>query len=387
MKNSKLLPSALALALMSSFASHAGIAIVDNEQGRFAIGGDVEFDFDYRDKKGNPNQTPEAGPNDNSYGQGGRVLIDFDGLRTLDNGNYLRVNVELLAETTGNAGIDNAFFAFGGQDSWMVKAGRYEAFDMFPKGMDVFLETTGNTSDEQYNDGEGYFYQMKEGRGRGDAAGQIMYGHQLNNFYIEVSTLIGDRASFFGTESTHGTPTATASQRYYHGQEISADKDSFIVRPVISYKVGDFTLSAAMEANLVSDALVTVAGDVSNRTGYGLTANYDANGVNANLSYAYLDALNEKDQSIGATVTWNNIGLGYFWTENKIEASSSTTLNAGTAAGQTLNAAYEFADVMTVEDFSVFLGAYHSNWDDKDKVLNNTFEKDSGARVRLKYFF
>ena len=42
---------------------------------------------------------------------------------------------------------------------------------------------------------------------------------------------------------------------------------------------------------------------------------------------------------------------------------------------------------MTVEDFSVFLGAYYSQWDDKDQVLTNTYEKDAGARVRLKYFF
>ncbi|RKF18487.1 porin [Alginatibacterium sediminis] len=375
--NTKIAVAALAVA--TSFTATAGIAIVDNEQGRFAIGGDVEFDFDYRDKKGN-----DGHDNDNSYGQGGRVLIDFDGLRTLDNGNYLNVNVELLAETSGNAAIDNAFFAFGNQDSWMVKAGRYEAFDMFPKGMDVFLETTGNTSDEQYNDGEGYFYQMKEGRGRGADAGQIMYGHQLNNFYFEVSTLIGDRSSFFGTGSTHvSNPGDT---RYYHGQEISADKDSFIVRPVVSYQTGDFTLSAAMETNLVKDAITTIDGDASKRTGYGLTANYNANGIDANLSYAYLDALNEKDQSIGATVTWNNFGLGYFWTENKIEEGSSLA-NAGKATGQMLNAAYEFKNVMAVDDFSVFLGAYYSAWDDKDNVLMNTYEKDAGARVRLKYFF
>ena len=107
--------------------------------------------------------------------------------------------------------------------------------------------------------------------------------------------------------------------------------------------MNDFTFSAAMEHNLIKDAIIIegTGEDASERTGYGLTMNYNANGIDANLSYAYLDALNEKDQSIGATVVWNNFGLGYFWTENKFEEGIGTQA-AGKATGQMVNASYEF---------------------------------------------
>jgi hypothetical protein len=103
------------------------------------------------------------------------------------------MNVELTAGNDGDASIDNAFFTFGHQDSWMNKAGGYEAFDMFPEEQDTFVETTDNTSDDQYGE-HGYFYQMKEVRG-GDS-GQVMHAHQVGNRYFELSTLIGDRTDF-----------------------------------------------------------------------------------------------------------------------------------------------------------------------------------------------
>ena len=249
MKNLSTKLAAAAIAVATSFTASAGISIVDNEKGRFAIGGDVEFDFDYRSQK---NIDFTDGDNQTNYGQGGRILIDFDGLRTLDNGTFVHMNVELLAETNGNAAIDNAYIAFG-QDAWKLQAGRYEAYDMFPKGQDVFLETTGNTSDEQYGE-YGYFYQMKEARGRGADAGQLMYAYQANDIYFELGTVVGNRADFFSSD--------IQGIQGFDGN----NKDAFYVRPVLAYQAGDFRIAGAIEHQLISDAFVADGKDISKRT-------------------------------------------------------------------------------------------------------------------------
>jgi hypothetical protein len=371
MINFKAKSTLLTIAVMMSSGSQAGIAIVDNEQGRFAIGGDVEFDFDYENK-----DSDASGESKDSYGQSGRVLIDFDALRTLENGNYLYMNVELLAGTDGDASIDNAFFAFGHKDSWMIKAGRYEAFDMFPKGQDTFVETTGNTSDDQYGE-HGYFYQMKEARGRGGDSGQVMYAHQVGNAYFEVSALIGDRTEFFSAD-------IQSSAGIVH------ENDSFYIRPVVSYQAGDFRLSGAIERQMISDSLTVNGKDIMDRTGYGVTGNFNASGWDLNASFAYMDAVDETNQSLGLSALYSGIGLGYFISQSDYEADHWAGVSKdGTTDIQSFYVSYEIADVLAVEDFSIYLGVYHSIFDDKDGIVKvaGTDEKDTGARIRLKYFF
>ncbi len=62
---------------------------------------------------------------------------------------------------------------------------------MFPVGLDVFLEYSGDTSNDLYTDGSAYVYQMKEARGRG-SDGQIMYSQNFDNLYVEFGTMIGN---------------------------------------------------------------------------------------------------------------------------------------------------------------------------------------------------
>ncbi|GAM63199.1 putative glycoporin [Vibrio ishigakensis] len=69
---------------------------------------------------------------------------------------------------------------------------------MFPVGLDVFLEYSGDTSNELYSDGSAYIYQMKEARGRG-ADGQIMYYQSFGNLYVELGTMLGDRSVYSAT--------------------------------------------------------------------------------------------------------------------------------------------------------------------------------------------
>lgn len=51
---------------------------------------------------------------------------------------------------------------------------------MFPLNQDTFVEHSGNTANDLYDDGSGYIYMMKEGRGRSNAGGNFLVSKQLD---------------------------------------------------------------------------------------------------------------------------------------------------------------------------------------------------------------
>jgi hypothetical protein len=357
--------SLAAVLVSSAMGAHAGIAIVDTEEGNFSVGGNVELNFNYQDRESNDNGNAE-------FNQDGRVLIEFAGEKYTSNGHYVGVKAQPLFESTGNVALDDAYFEFGKKDGWAIKAGRFEAYDMFPVGLDVFLEYSGDTSNELYTGGSAYVYQMKEARGRG-SDGQLMYSQSFGDLYVEVGTMIGDRSDLFSDS--------------YHGVDVDHDnaKDAFLVRPVVSYKMGDFTVAASMETNLVSDAVVDTSGkDISDRTGYGLTGNWSNDSWSVNTNFAYLDAVDETNATAGLNALYNNFGIGYIYGANEYDstwAKGDVTVNTGYAS-------YEFQNVLEVQDFSVLLGTYYTTVDNKTTNTSAFSEDDDfGARVRLYYEF
>ena len=100
-----------------------------------------------------------------------------------------------------------------------------------------------------------------------------------------------------------------------------------------------------------------------------------------------MDAVDERNQSLGLTALYSGFGLGYFWGETKYEAGHWLSAEEGKTKIQTGYASYEFTNVMDVEDFFVYLGAYYSRFEDKFDGSTNPNITDAGARVRLKYFF
>ncbi|KHT62309.1 porin [Photobacterium gaetbulicola] len=381
MKRSGLFKLSLAaLAVATSFTATAGISIVDNEQGSFSIGGDVEFDFNYQD---NDKADQLNRGKDSNYNQTGRVLIEFAGERKTESGHYLAIKAQPLMDSNGDVNLDDAYFSFGQQGGWDLRMGRFEAYDMFPVGQDTFLEYSGDTANDLYRDGAGYVYQMKEARGRATSAGQLMYSQSFDNLYVELASVIGERADLFGTNTSDEKVT-------YHGREVESNKDAIVLRPVVAYQMGDFRIAGAIEANLVKDAVIDSEGnDVSDRIGYGLTANYTLNDLSVNANVAYLDALNEKDTSVGLNVLWKGFGIGYVYGVNDFDAKSG--FYDGKVKIDTFYASYEFANVLDVEDFSIYLGAFHTSLNEEGTRLNDgaMFSEldDKGARVRFKYFF
>ncbi|TXY05006.1 carbohydrate porin [Vibrio mimicus] len=369
----KIFKISLTAALVSiAFNTQAGINVINNESGKLSVDGNVELNFNFQNRESNSS-------NDNEFNQDGRVLIEFAGEKRTSNGHYVAVKAQPLFLTTGGFALDDAYFEFGKKNGWAIKAGRFESFDMFPVGLDVFLEYSGDISNGLYVDGAPYAYQMKEARGRG-SDGQIMYHHTFGDLYVEVTAMLGDRSDLFdgGIGST------------YHGKTIESAKDAFLVRPVVAYQMGDFRLAAAVETNLVSDAIVAEGIDISERTGYGLTGNWSRSDWTVNTSLAYLDAVGERNLSAGANVLWNNTGIGYVYSSNKYNSETSNWAHGNTSVS-TVYASYAFRNALDIQDFSLLLGTYYSmvhnhlTQQSDAKAFNE--HDDFGARVRLFYAF
>ena len=75
---------------------------------------------------------------------------------------------------------------------------------MFPLNQDTFVEYSGNTANDIYDDGSGYIYMMKEGRGRSNAGGNFLVSKQLDNWYFELNSLLEDGISLYNDGNYHG---------------------------------------------------------------------------------------------------------------------------------------------------------------------------------------
>ncbi|QTF91929.1 carbohydrate porin [Halomonas sp. BM-2019] len=372
------------LTLFSAAPALAGL-VYEGESGTLTFGGDVELDINAHNTQSGPIFFTDEVDSQDEYYQDGRILLDVSGERTSTTGNYARFKAQPLIKTDGDPGIDDAWFAFGSRDGLEVRIGRFEAFDLFPLGQDTVYSYSGSTSDGLYTDGQGYVYQAKEGRGRAASAGQVMLSQRSGDFYAELSTLFGDRTDLFDGAGDGGT---------YHGYDIDPDaKNSFIVRPVLAWSPGPWTLAAGMETNLVNDALVDERGeDISDRTGYGTRLSYAAGDWSINANLAYLDAHEEDNLTLGLNAVWRNLGVGYIHARNEIDdvkpgSNGDFELSVpGKYTVDTLYTSYRFPDVLNVENFDVYLGAYYSQIDHKE--IDNLDDADRyGGRLRFKYHF
>ena len=154
-------------------SSMANAAIeCDTPQGQLKLYGDVEFNVDAASSKQQLSSLKETADKKNKpadkdrWDINGRILIGLDGYREINDKNFAGFVVQPLADLSGDMNLDDAAFYFGQKQEWNIKIGRYEAYDMFPLGQDTFIEYSGNTANDLYEDGFGYIYMMKEGRGR-----------------------------------------------------------------------------------------------------------------------------------------------------------------------------------------------------------------------------
>ncbi|WP_369427384.1 carbohydrate porin [Providencia sp. PROV236] len=373
----------------------------NNQYGKLKLYGDVEFNTDIASKKGQLTSVNTQAGKDKDFGDydkwgiNGRILIGLDGERSLENNNYAGFSVQPLANINGQIGLDDANFYFGKKESWQIKLGRYEAYDMFPLNQDTFIEYSGNTANDTYSDGFGYIYMMKEGRGRSNSGGSMMFNTKYDNWYFETNLLIEDGTSIF----TDGE---------YHGRKQINKKNVIYVRPVIAWNKDNFKVAAAIESNVIQNAYgyedknTDEFKNQSKRNGYGLTLGWNSlkndptNGIDVNWSTAYLDASNETDFTTGANILWRRLQLGYIYAHNDIKSyalnydsdiDNEVIFGPGKYDIHTLYTSYELPNILDMDNFKIYIGAYYSVIDGKDIEVKNSDKDRYGSRVRFKYLF
>lgn len=372
-----------------------------NKDAELKFHGDVEFNLDGASRTGSLTSAKTSAnknwaPGDKErWDINGRILLSIDGIQRSSNDQFAGFTAQPLADMNGKMNLDDAAFFFGQQQDWLVKVGRFEAYDMFPLNQDTFIEYSGNTANDLYSDGYGYIYMMKEARGRSNSGGNLLFSKTSDNWYLEVNTLIEDGSSLY------------VDQRY-HGTELDNQKNVVYVRPVIAWRSGDYSVAAAMETNLINNAYGYKDPDgkwhdQSERTGYGLTMNWNTlqknpqDGVVVNMSTAYMNAEDEKDFSAGVNALWHRVELGYIYAHNKISEFNISGLNSecdnecailapGNYDIHTIHTSWQLPNIMNMPNFNIYLGAYTS-W------LNSTAQEEAndqpryGARLRFKYLF
>lgn len=363
-------------------------AVLSHIEGvNLTVGGDVEYNMDGVSKTGGITNKDDyfAGGKGENWGLNGRILLDIDANQQTANGYFAGAHIQPLASMDGSMGLDDAEFYVGRKDDWKVKVGRYEAYDMFGLNNDTFVEYSGNTANDLYQDGYGYSYQMKEGRGRSNAGGSIMVSKNLGNWYFETNALVED-----GTDLFKGS---------YHGNSLESKKNVVYLRPVIAYTSGPWTAAAALESNVIRNAYGYTDSngkfvDQSKRNGYGATLKYNTGDVVWNLNAAALNASNEKDASVGTNIWWRNTEIGYIYSRNDIQkfnaagvSGNDSTFNApGRYDIHTFHGTYLFDNVLDMQNLNVYVGGYASFV--KSSALEHGADNDRyGARVRVKYFF
>jgi hypothetical protein len=368
----RLIPTLLALSMAP--AAHA---VVENngDFGKLSLGGDVELNLNAANTS--PGTLMGQSHQQDRWDMDGRVLLNFTAIKELASGAYGQVVVQPTVSVNAGASADDAWLGFGKRDGWGMKVGRFEAYDMFPLGQDIFVEHSGDSANDLYSDGHGYIYMLKEGRGRAGKGGQVLVNQQVGNWYLELSTLIGDRTNLFANQQ-------------YHGYQVTKDKDSLIARPVVAWKNDNFKLALGAESNLISDAMLANGESISKRNGYGLTSTWSQDNLTLNANVAQMLAVDETDTTAGVNLVWQQLGLGYIYAVNKIDSANTATDPelvdlVGTHKIHTTYASYKIPSVLELQNFDIYLGAYWSQLQPDSETVSNMDRY--GGRVRFKYFF
>lgn len=379
----------------------APATLILNSNADIKFYGDVEFNADAASRTGSLTSIKTSTNNSHSPGNkerwdiNGRILLGVDGIQHADNGKYAGFSVQPLANINGKMNLDDAAFFFGQQNDWKIKAGRFEAWDMFPLNQDTFIEYSGNTANDLYSDGYGYIYMMKEARGRSNSGGNLLFSKNRDNWYFEVNTLVEDGSSLY------------VDQRY-HGRDLNNQKNVVYLRPVVAWSEGSWSAAAAIESNIVNNAYGYNDSDghwhdQSRRTGYGLTFSRNTlksdpqDGTVINISTAFMDAQAETNFSAGINALWQRVEVGYIYAHNNIAEFSSSGMStectddcAISSSGRydihTLHTSWQLPAIMDMPNFAIYLGAYAS-WLNAMSEDDGDHQPRYGARVRAKYIF
>ena len=317
-----LLASAIILATVSSAAS----ATWTSEDGRFNFKGHMRINVDYK----NYDQGFGLTDNNKSKLSDGSSRLYLAGIyrETTAANNFVEAKGQLGLKTNGDTFIEDAYVSFGGEDSWMIQLGRYEAIDLFPVGDDKMLQFAGGSDGLAVGNVGVQYYKVNAGRGRAGDAGQARIVKEFNNITAEVSTIYGDASDLSADSATYYDSTVIDAN-------VTSTDKSFLVRPAVNYKSDDGTVSVSFggewEANKDTVTLTDSSNntiDISDRYGLGATTTLKFGDLSWTTSAAYQD-LNKQYETKTANTnlsynlgTNNSVFAGVMYTTNDFEAAN-----------------------------------------------------------------
>lgn len=368
----------LAIAVIT--ASSSAVAGWTSEDGRLSIGGDAEINFDaINNNNGVQDATiptrDNRGLTETQLADDSRFLMDVTWRDSREDGSYIQATAQPLFKANGAVEMDDAFFAFGMENSWEFQIGRFEAMDLFPLGKDISMFYAAG------GDGIGqgvYYYMAKEARGRRGDAGQARIAGHFSNWTAEVSTVYGDTSEILGS-----------SNIYLDGKDsISSKNNSFIIRPAVNYLSDSGTVSISFggeyEANsdsvLISDN-VGKEYDLSDRYGLSATATLTFGDLIWHNSAAYQDAKELwKAQTFNSNIEYNAFGLGASVARNEhVDNNKTDTKSYLVYTSYTI-------PVLDFQNAEVTFALSHSKTDNAYGTKGND-EKTTAFRTRFNYYF
>ncbi|KFA97708.1 carbohydrate porin [Vibrio sp. ER1A] len=273
------------------------------------------------------------------------------------NGYKMKARVNPLLKTDGTVTMDDAYLDLKktGNTYLGAQLGRFEALDLSPLQIDIFVDDADTAS---LVDGELFagHYRGNKYRGRFDGAALLYAGNDLIKF--ETNVVFVDEK----------------------------DKNSNVaLRPVLTVTPSkSFSISAGLEKGFDD------ASKDKDELGLATTANVKFGLASLNLSYAYKTSkpllkgtstrVDTKLHTFGTNIAAYGFGLGAFYTtaNNEVKNGSVGDVNLFTTY-----AGYEHKDFL-VDSLTASTGAYYTSAK-ADKVSGDVSEY--GARVRLQYNF
>ncbi len=338
MKKQILAPSILALFVAS--AAHAG-ATFDTAAGSLYLGGDVEFDY--------------TSKTDVNAEASGRLLVDINGQRVLDNGAFGAFKVNPTYGQQGGTGVDDAWIQFGMKNNWDIKAGHFEATDLSSAGQDTLVLDGLKAA---------AMYRASDARGRiGDEAEvQVTFTKTLTDTAAFELTVNHDPV--LGTDDD-GNPTD--------------DGDVTILRPVMTYAADSVSLAVGAEVPVVDQD------DVNEWVGFGGTATMQ---VSDDLALTLRAAYKTGDDALGAGLEGDTMtaGIGAQYQNLYVAAlygEDNNDTNNTDADEIQYYASYKIPAVMDIDNFDIYLAAAYS----EGTYASGVDEDVVGGRIRLKYTF
>jgi hypothetical protein len=346
MKKHILAPSILALFVAST--AHAG-ATFDTTAGTLNLGADVEFDYTTQDSK------QEA--LDTDLYSSGRLLLDINGQKVLDNGNFAAFKLNPVWGQDGSAGADDIYIKFGQMHNWALQAGHFEATDLSPAGQDTYIAESGTV-----------MYRANFARGRTN----VKEDQTGADGQMTFTKTMGDSAMFELT-----------AQSLNEGKTV-------VVRPVVTGDLGDsvtMAVGAELPAVADNDDYYSITGEAADDgkdwLGFGghvtwqTTENLALTARAAYLMDERVDANNIDAYTAGLNAQYQNFFISALYGEADADDDAYDSEEIQ------VYASYRIPAILDIDNFDIYLGAGYSD----SKVADENQDDVIGGRVRLKYIF